>query len=191
MDSYARTVVNLTVLGKIQDHERIAIHGGLFSIEHVSRGAFARMWNLVRRTFASQSRESTLLHLEFLVRDTERLVDEDIHARIPDARRGLRSLCRTYVDDIACTSTLEFLEKRLGDVSALSEGSSFALQRTGGKGSVGGEVQTFSPSRFRLPQRSSTPESIQSSRREGSRSPLSETSPSPPMRPVRAHYARR
>ena len=112
MDSYTRTVVNLTVLGKIQDHERLTIDGGLFSIEHVPNGAFGRVWRLLRRTFTNQSRATMLTHLEFLARDSERFLDDELLARVPSARRGIESLRRTYVDDIATTSTLEFIDKR-------------------------------------------------------------------------------
>ena len=70
------------------------------------------MWQLMRRTFTNQSRATMLLHLEFLTSDTERFLDDELLERIPEARRGIESLRRTYVDDIATTSTLEFIDRR-------------------------------------------------------------------------------
>ena len=128
MDSYTRTVVNLKVLGQINDHERLTIDGGLFTIQRVPRGQFGRFWNWVTRTFTTQSREHTLMHMEFLIRDTERYAennpDNTIVDTLPGVVSGLQSLQRTYIQDVATTSALEFIEQRFQKILQKINGDS-------------------------------------------------------------------
>ena len=116
MDSYTRTVVNLKVIGQINDHERLTIDGGVYTIQRVPRGHFRRFWNWITRSFTTQSRDHMLMHMEFLIRDTELYAqknpDRTITDALPGVVRGLQSLQRTYIQDVATTSALEFIEQR-------------------------------------------------------------------------------
>jgi len=114
MDSYTRTVVNLKVLAEVKDHERLTIDMGVFSIQHVSRGRMARVWNWLYRYSSGNSRRNMITHLDFLSRDCEHFRShQTILDCIPDAVKGLKSLRRTYADDVATTASIEFIENRL------------------------------------------------------------------------------
>ena len=113
MDAYTRTVVNLKVLSRVCEHDKIFVEGGVFSIQRVSSSRLGSIWNWFTRSMTNQSRSHTLAHLNHLYTDCERLADATIRAEIPRAIRGIESLRRTYDGDIATIATLEFVSSRL------------------------------------------------------------------------------
>ena len=117
MNSYTRTIVNLKVLSCVQDHDKIIVEGGLFSIQRVPTGRLLGLWNWLTRTITSQSRAHTLEHLNHLCTDCERLVDDRIREEIPGALRGIGSLRRTYDGDVSTVATLEFVSTRLKELA--------------------------------------------------------------------------
>jgi len=120
MNSYTRTIVNLKVLSCVQDHDKVIVDGGLFSIQRVPKGRLLSLWNWFTRTMTSQSRSHTLEHLNHLCTDCERLVDDRIIEEIPGALRGIESLRRTYNGDVSTVATLEFVSARLRDLQPAS-----------------------------------------------------------------------
>ena len=82
MDSYTRSVVNLMVLAKLRDHERLTVTGGIFSIESVSTSRARWVWSIITRSLSNQSRETTIRHLTFLVTDCERFCDDDSYRQL-------------------------------------------------------------------------------------------------------------
>lgn len=116
MDSYSRTVINLKVLSKVKDHQRLYIDNGVFSIEEVPTNRAYRLWNWIARSMSNQSRSQMLTHLTFLATDCERWINAgnsgDVADFIENALPGLESLKRTYIKDITTTASIEFIESR-------------------------------------------------------------------------------
>ena len=115
MDSFTRCVVNLKVLSNIQDYERLRIDEGVFSIQPVSRSRITWLWTILSRSLSTQSRDTTLRHIHYLVSDCERIRGK-LMQHIPDAIRGIDSLKRTYAADITTTASLDLLSIRLNNI---------------------------------------------------------------------------
>ena len=112
-----KALVNLRVLGQLQEGDRLAFTtDGFFLLQRPS-SRVAVIFNSITRIVSRTSRWETLARVNELVANSELFHSREDKERVDEAVReampGLRSLQRTYADDALFVQNIEVLMDRV------------------------------------------------------------------------------